>query len=434
MSNSRAIAATIVHAVCYENTSLTDAFLNTELKPHDNDHAFIKEICFGTIRFWIQLQALLKDLLETPLKQKDKDIECLLCVGLYQLIYMSVPDYALVNETVTATRVLKKSWASGLINKILHMAIEKKNNNALKTRGITAEYAHPNWIIEKIKLAWPRDYENILKANNQKAPLFLRINKTKITPEKYKKLLNDHKIIYHDIPDLSCGIILETPLSVEKIPGFSQGFFSVQDASGQKVVEYLDLKSDQIVLDACAAPGSKTTHILETCPDIKKLIAIDICKSRLDRITENIKRLQLPQKNTKLIAADICEKTTWWTGELFDRILLDAPCSASGVIRRHPDIKILRKKTDIKNLTEKQLSLLETLWPTLKPEGKLIYTTCSIFPDENENIIKQFLSTHLDAKIIPIPNNWGMNLPFGQQVLTGDLNRDGFYYVIIEKY
>lgn len=281
MSNSRAVAASIIEKVCYQNMSLSEAVLNPSLKPHPDDIGFIKEICFGTLRFWISLQAILKDLLETPIKAKDKDIECLLCVGLYQLIYMHVPHYAIVNETVSATRVLQKSWASRLVNKILRMAIEKKNNGVLTTRGITAEYAHPNWIIEKIQLAWPDDWKKILIANNQKAPLFLRINKIKTTIENFKKLLAEQNISFESVEDLSEAIVLPNPLPVEKIPGFFEGLFSVQDASGQKAIDYLDLKPHQTILDACAAPGSKTTHILETCPDIKKLIAVDLYQSRL---------------------------------------------------------------------------------------------------------------------------------------------------------
>jgi len=433
MSNSRAVAAMIIKEVCYYNVSLSEAFLNPELKPHDDDRGFIKEMCFGTLRFWIQLQALLKDLLEKPIKSEDKDIECLLCVGLYQLLYMHVPEYALVNETVTATRVLQKSWASRLVNKILRMAIDKKSNGTLATRGITAEYSHPNWIIEKTQLAWPNDWKNILVANNQKAPLFLRVNKTKTTVDIFEKLLTENNIVFERVDHLSHAVLLPNPLPVEKIPGFYEGLFSVQDASGQKVVEYLDLKSDHIVLDACAAPGSKTTHILETCCDIKKLVAVDIYKSRLEKIVDNIKRLQLPSKNTTLIAADVCDIDEWWDEELFDRILVDAPCSAAGVIRRHPDIKILRKKADIKQLAQQQLSMLESLWPLLQTSGKLIYTTCSIFPDENERVVEVFLTLHNDAKIVPINTDWGVNLTHGQQVLTGDKNRDGFYYVIIER-
>ena len=451
MSNARAIAAKIIEQVCYQHISLSESFSIPELKPKDDDRSFVKEICFGTIRYWIQLQAILKTLLEKPLKKEDKDIECLLCVGLYQLIYMNVPDYAVVNETVTATRILKKAWASRLVNKILRMYInqlrapsvsERKLQSTdlnlttqlpLFTKSITAQYSHPNWIIDKIKTAWPNDWENILKANNQKAPLFLRINKTKISFTEYLKILDDHKIDYQCISGLSHGVGLKNPMPVDTIPGFKNGLFSVQDASGQKVIEYSDIHAEYSVLDACAAPGSKTTHILETCPTLKKLIALDLHKNRLSKIAENIKRLQLPFNNVKLIATNACAIDNWWDGELFDRLLIDAPCSASGVIRRHPDIKLLRKKTDIKNLAEQQLTILTKLWPLLKNKGKLIYSTCSIFPDENENLISQFLLSHPDAKTIPIDNLWGINLKYGQQVLTGSENRDGFYYCIIQR-
>ena len=207
----------------------------------------------------------------------------------------------------------------------------------------------------------------------------------------------------------------------------------MQDASGQKVIDYLDLQSDHIILDACAAPGSKTTHILECYPIIKKLISVDSSQSRLAKINENIKRLQLNSQNVKLMVVDILSIQQEFSENVFDRILLDAPCSAIGVIRRHPDIKILRKKTDIKNLSEQQLIMLKTIWPLLKPNGKLIYTTCSILPNENEQVIQLFLAAQPNAKIIPINNNWGINLQYGQQVLTGDHNRDGFFYSILQK-
>lgn len=431
MTNPRAVAAVIVEQVCYQSVSLSEAFDDT--LAFIDDIPLIKEMCFGTLRYWISLQAILKDLLETPLKQKDKDIECLLCVGLYQLIHMKVPDYALVNETVTATRVLQKAWASKLVNKILRLAIEKKSNAELTTRGITAHYAHPNWIIEKIQSAWPHQFENILAANNQKAPLFLRVNETRITMTKFKKLLSDNDIDYESVSGLSHGIVLTQAMPVEKIPGFLEGFFSVQDASGQKVAEYLDLKPNQIILDACAAPGSKTTHMLEMCPDIQKLVAIDIDRNRLSRVKDNVQRLKLSKKNVVLKVADILDTAMWWDDTLFDRILVDAPCSASGVIRRHPDIKLLRKKTDIPTLAAQQLHILSTLWPLLKADGKLLYSTCSIFTDENEAVIEKLLSLHPDATILPINNDWGTSLKYGQQVLTGDRDRDGFYYALVQK-
>lgn len=430
MTSARATAAKIVHSVCYDHQSLTDAMADLQSNP---DAAIIKEMCFGTIRFWISLIALLNDLLETPIKKEDKDIECLLCIGLYQLIHMRIPDHAVVNETVSATRDLKKPWASGLLNKLLRLAIEKKQNDNLLTRGITAQYAHPNWIIEKIKLAYPENWESILESNNQKPPLFLRVNTTKISTSDFLKLISSHDLPHKKIEGLSDGVELTAPTPVEKIPGFFEGFFSVQDASGQKVVEYMDLQSDHFVLDACAAPGSKTTHLLEKHPDLKKLVCVDLHADRLKKIENNIKRLQLPIKNVSLFASDITNLSAWWDNTLFDRILVDAPCSASGVIRRHPDIKLLRKKTDIPVLAEMQYHILNTLWETLKPHGKLIYTSCSIFPDENDAVIQLFLSAHPNAIHQPIKNDWGTPTPFGQQILTGDRNRDGFYYAILEK-
>ena len=290
MRNPRALATQIIYSVCYDHISLSEVLSDSQFQPRDDDRGLMKEICFGTIRFWIRLQAILKILLEKPIKTQDKDIECLLCVGLYQIIYMHVPDYAVVNETVTVTRILKKSWASGLVNKILRMGIEMKS---IEVKGITAHYAHPNWIIDQLKIDWPNNWDKILESNNAKAPLFLRINKTKITIEQFEKILKKNNIQYKRVDNLSHALLLPNALAVEKIPGFFEGWFSVQDASGQKVIEYCDFNNDQVVLDACAAPGSKTTHILESFPHIKKCVAIDISHNRLSKIKDNIKRLQL---------------------------------------------------------------------------------------------------------------------------------------------
>lgn len=424
----RAIAAHIIHQVCYKGISLSDAFDNAKIKKNKAS-PFIKEICFGTIRFWLSLQSILKQLLEKPLKKTDKDIECLLCIGLYQLRYMTIKKYAIVNETVEIARELKKSWATGLVNKILRRMIAEKMNPV----GMTAEYAHPNWLIDKIKSTHPQEWQTILKANNHKAPLFLRVNQIKITTEAFQQLLSENQIQSETVLNLKNALLLPNPIPIEKIPGFSEGFFSVQDASGQKVIEYLDLHDSHSVLDACAAPGSKTTHILEKYPKIKKLISIDISESRLQKIKENIKRLQLNTSNHKLITADIEKIDKEFPMETFDRILLDAPCSATGVIRRHPDIKLLRKKTDIPILAKQQLKMLNTLWPLLKKGGKLLYTTCSILSEENSDVIKLFLSLHADASALPLDTSWGKACEYGQQVITGDRGRDGFYYALIEK-
>jgi 16S rRNA (cytosine967-C5)-methyltransferase len=414
--NTRALASHIIYHVCFEGISLTEAF--DQEKIPDADRPFIKEMCFGTIRFWITLQALLKTLLEKPLKQDDKDIECLLCVGLYQIFYMHVPHYALVDESVTATRILEKAWASGLVNKILRMAIEKcdaEKDIQKHIKGITAQFSHPNWIIEKIQKAHPDQWEAVLTANNLKAPLFLRVNQTRISRDDFVKLLDGDYQIFDDLPH---GVLLKNPMPVEKIPGFYQGYFSVQDASGQRVIDYLDLQPNQTVLDACAAPGSKTTHILEAMPSIKKCVAIDLYANRLSMVQENIARLKLNNTVMEYVVNDVCAVDDWYKGDFFDRILLDAPCSASGVIRRHPDIKLLRKKTDIAALAETQFNMLNALWPLLKKTGKLIYTTCSVFPDENQSLIERFLSTHADAALV-----------IQHQVLP-EIG-DGFYYSVL---
>jgi 16S rRNA (cytosine967-C5)-methyltransferase len=424
----RAIATQIIHQVCYEGISLSDAFDRAHLNKN-KDVSFIKEICFGTIRFWLSLQSILKQLLEKPLKKTDKDIECLLCMGLYQLQYMFITEYAIVNETVETARALKKPWATGLVNKILRRMIAEKTQPI----GITAQYAHPNWLIDNIKKAYPAEWESILQSNNEKAPLFLRVNTTKITAEQFQSVLSDNQISFISVAHLDNALLLPSPIPVEKIPGFHEGFFSVQDAAGQKVLEYLDLNDAHIVLDACAAPGSKTTHLLEKHPAIKKLISVDISESRLQKIKENTTRLQLNTKNHKLITADIEKIDNEFPNETFDRILLDAPCSATGVIRRHPDIKLLRKKTDISVLAAQQLKMLHTLWPLLKKRGKLLYTTCSILPDENSDVIKSFLSQQKDAHALPLDSAWGKPCEQGQQVITGDQGRDGFYYALLEK-
>lgn len=432
--NIRATAAKIIQSVCFRGVSLTDAFDKNLVSHQKEELGSIKQLCFGTIRYWFQLQAILNLLLEKPLKIKDGDINSLICIGLFQIFHCDIPDYAVVNETVTAARHLNKLWANGLINKILRMAIE--NNEFLFEKiksDLSAQYSHPHWLIEKIKCAWPDHWIEILESNNQQAPLFLRVNTQLISCEQYSELLTKNNISHQLITDLQNALKLNQACSVDQIPGFFEGLVSLQDLSGQQVLKYLDILPNQIILDACAAPGSKTTHIVEAHSDINNITAIDLYSNRLNKIKENIKRLKLSDNIITLISANAADKKTWWSGILFDRILVDAPCSATGVIRRHPDIKILRKETDIENLAAQQLNLLNSLWETLKNSGKLIYTTCSILPNENDQVIQKFLEKHPDGKIIPIENNWGIPTQYGQQVLTGDRNRDGFYYAILLK-
>lgn len=433
--SSRAMAAKVVSHVVYDGKSLTEALLTIPDSYPQNDKGFIKQICFGTLRWWFQLKTILATkYLRKPLNEMDTEVLVILCVGLYQVLYLSQPAYAVVNEMVNSAKNINKSWACGLINKILKLASQDKE--AILELCATDEqlkYAHPSWLTKKIKKAWPQQYQQILAANNQQAPLSLRVNLSVISRENYVKLLEDAEIAHNISTDTVTGIQLTHAMPVDKIPGFFDGLVSVQDYCGQKAVEYLDLHSEQHVLDACAAPGSKFCHILEAQPDISSCVGVDISADRLEKIDDNLSRLNLSTEKVRLFTADITVIDSWWDGQYFDRILVDAPCSATGVIRRHPDIKIHRKGSDINQLSEVQLSILQCLWPLLAPNGKLLYSTCSILPSENEAVIDQFLSTIDDGYSVDIHNSWGETRQFGQQVITGTENRDGFYYALLQK-
>lgn len=431
MNNSRAIAASIITKVIKNQCSL-DHLLD-ELKEH-KDTSFIKELCFGTLRWYHQLNKIAELLLNKPLPAKYFDIHCLLLVGLYQLIYLKTPPHAAVSETVNATLELQKAWAKALINKTLRLFIDDEERFLNKAK--TSEeglYSHPQWLIGKLKKAWPENYQAILEQNNQRAPLSLRVNQQKTTRAKYLELLSAQNITALAVEPAPEAIKLETAVPVNKLPGFAEGFCSVQDLSGQLAALILKPQASERILDACAAPGSKTTHLLEAQPLLEKLIAIDISAERLKKLEENIQRLGLKASPIELITANASHPEAWWDGKPFDAILLDAPCSGTGVIRRHPDIKVLRHPDDVKEQVALQAELLEALWPLLKVGGRLLYSTCSILPEENEKQIHQFLLTHPDAKSISLNLGLGVTQHHGLQILTGDCEADGFYYALIAK-
>ena len=308
--------------------------------------ALFQELCYGVARFYPQLSLIAKQLLKKPLKEKDYDIYALILLGIYQVLYTKIPQHAAVAETTEAARELKKEWAVNLINAILRQFLRQQISilASLKENPI-AKYSHPLWLLNMIKKEWPNEWENIMAVNNHHPPMSLRINKNRISRESYLEKLKNNSLDA-DCSTLSeIGIILKKPCSIDKLPGFKEGEVSIQDCGAQLTAELLRLQPNHRVLDACAAPGGKTTHILENQPNIAELIAIDIKSDRLQKVAENLQRLHF---KASLICEDILNASKWWDGKLFDRILLDAPCSATGVINRHPDIKILRKKADIK--------------------------------------------------------------------------------------
>jgi 16S rRNA (cytosine967-C5)-methyltransferase len=426
--NARVAATRVMVDVIQNGRSLSDA-LTDGLKTikQVRDQAFAQALCFGVCRWYFYLDAIANELLEKPLKAKDQDIHILLLMGLYQLIDMRIPDYAAVGETVAVTKSLKKIWAKNLVNGVLrqYQRSAETINEKIKN-DLCALYMHPDWLIEKIKKDWPEEWKDILIANNQHPPFSLRVNKRFHSREEYTKQLPAYEII----SETQSGFILTTPVDVSELPGFEAGHVSVQDGAAQLAAELLMLAPGQRILDACAAPGGKTAHIAELQSDIAELIAIDRDKRRLDVVVENLQRLQL---TAKCISADAAELDSWWDGKYFDRILLDAPCSATGVIRRHPDIKLLRRETDVASLVKEQQHLLTSLWRTLKPGGILLYATCSIFHEENDAIIVEFLKKHADAQEEKISASWGKECIVGRQILPGMQKMDGFYYARLRK-
>jgi 16S rRNA (cytosine967-C5)-methyltransferase len=430
--NARSRAARILAQVINDGRSLSDV-LPAALKTADDprERALVQELAYGTLRWYYRLQAILDRLLKRPLRQRDGDLYCLLLSGLYQLSRMGVPSHVAVNETVQATRELKKEWASGLVNAVLRgYQRETAHLEAVAEQSREAHYAHPKWLIDVLQADWPADWENILDAGNQRPPLSLRVNQQQVGRDDYLVLLLQAGIKAHAMRHAAHGIIVESPVPVEALPEFAEGRVSVQDGAAQQVAGLLDLAAGQRVLDACAAPGGKTAHILESEPGLESLTAVEINPGRVRRIEENLSRLGFA---ANLIQGDAANPEAWWDGRCFDRILLDVPCAATGVIRRHPDIKLLRRPQDITALVSRQVHLLQAMWPLLSDGGMLLYTTCSVLVEENDRQIGRFLSTHPNAKAMPIEVVWGRCCAHGRQILPGEEELDGFYFSCMRK-
>lgn len=426
--NPRAIAAQCLHKVIYEGKSLTEVLQSDSIvKLENSDKALTKDICFGSLRWHYAINQVLDKLLTKPLKKKDKDVECLIRVGIYQLHYQSTANHAAVNETVSACQKLKKPWSKGLVNGVLRNFIRDQKK---LVKNVKPHTVFPVWIIKQVKQAWSKQWKDVLVASNLRAPMTLRVNQSKVSVESYIKQLAAEGIAAQPQSKVNSAIELKKPVNVYDLPNFDEGYVSVQDASAQLAAELLDCKEGMKVLDACAAPGGKTGHILESTENLK-LTAIDSVPERLNLVKDNLDRLG---KQAKLIAADATQLTDWYDQQAFDRILLDAPCSALGVMRRHPDIKILRQESDIQPLLEQQKKLLTTLWTLLKPGGLLLYATCSILPEENDYQISQFVKSHPDeVKVMPLVGDWGFSCEYGRQILPGSDNMDGFYYSLLKK-
>lgn len=429
----RGIAALIIDDVITNRHSL-DVAIAKQLKflEQPQDKALLQQLCYGCLRWFHQLNYISKLLLTNPKKKLDSAVHALLLLGLYQLIYMRVPVHAAIYETVDAAVNVQKSWAKGLLNAALRNFLRRKDDLLDKaTTDLEAQYSHPLWLIKLLQQSWPQDWDKILINNNLPPPMHVRVNIQAISRADYFALLLQADIPANISEHTKCGITLTQSVDVTRLPGFAEGFVSVQDIAAQLVAEELDLQPGLRVLDACAAPGGKTTHILELAPSLCEVVALELDNKRLQRITENLSRLRL---QATVINGDALQADAWWDGKPFDRILLDVPCSATGVIRRHPDIKLLRQASDIAKLVRYQQQLLTAAWPLLAPGGLMIYATCSILALENTTNIEWFLSSHQDASVEPGSCSMPSNVtPYGQQFLPEDGGSDGFYYVRLRK-
>jgi 16S rRNA (cytosine967-C5)-methyltransferase len=426
--NSRAVAATVLRRVIADRSSLTAAL--EEVLPkvaQDNDRAFIQALCFGVMRWYEWLDAVLKSLTTKPIR--DEEVRMLALLGLYQLQFTRVKPHAAVAETVAASG--RKSWAKPFLNGVLRNFQRERDALIAQVEGTeTARCSHPAWLLKRIRADWPDQADVIFTRANEQAPLTLRVNRRQQGRDDYLDSLKAIVPEAEACPFSPDGIVLSQPIPLDRLPGFSQGWISVQDEAAQLAAGLLDASPGQRVLDVCAAPGGKTVHILETCPDLAELVAVDISEDRLTRVRENLARAGL---TATVLAGDAAAPACWWDGKPFDTVLLDAPCSATGVIRRHPDIKWLRQPGDIATLAGIQADILDAVWGLLKPGGTLLYATCSILRQENAEQIAAFLRRTPDAKELPIQAEWGNAQAHGRQVLTGDGGMDGFFYARLSK-
>jgi len=413
------------------STQLPVALAKAEVK----DQSLLQELCYGTVRHYFSLDYALKQQLDKPLREKDSDIRALLLVGAYQLYHMRIPAYATINSCVSAADEFKKSWAKGLVNGVLRNIQRHIDKPEIVFSPVNEEtfFDHPQWLIDKTRAAWSGLADAVLQANNTRAPMTLRVNARQATRDQYLSLLHEKNIPATAGKLASHALILETAMDVDQLPGFAEGVVSIQDEAAQLSASLLKVSAGLSVLDACAAPGGKTCHLLECGPALD-VTALDISEQRCALIKENLQRLKL---RAQVIAADATQPEQWWQqqcdAKLFDRILLDSPCSATGVIRHHPDIKLLRQERDIAVLAETQLQLLQALWPLLKPDGYLLYVTCSILPQENDEVTGCFLAAVSDAQCDVIETGWGIQTAYGKQLLPEENGHDGFYFCRIKK-
>jgi len=404
----------------------SETILSDAPKWEARDLSLYQELIRGSCRWYLALRLIINPYLRKPFKAKDLDLEIILAMGLYQILLMRIDDHAAVNESVKLVQRLKKDWARGLVNAVLRQVI--RDGIEIGPRHHMLSY--PEWIQEKITHDWPQYYSDIAQAGNNRPPLTLRVDLRKNSAKAIVEMLREQGIhaTQHELVD--SAITLDNSCDVTKLDVFNSGLVSVQDAAAQLAAGILEPKPGMRVLDACAAPGGKTAHLLQFSDDLD-MVALDADASRLKRVGQNLARIG---RDAKLVCGDAANPAAWHDGEKFDRILADVPCSGSGVIRRHPDIKLLRRAGDVSQLVMQQKKILGALWTLLKPGGFMLYSTCSIFKDENERQIEWFVENYDNCAEKSLKSvQWGEACSFGRQILPGEHNMDGFFYACLQK-
>ncbi|TEW54131.1 16S rRNA (cytosine(967)-C(5))-methyltransferase RsmB [Psychromonas sp. RZ22] len=429
--NVRAIAAKVLNQVVEKGQSLSQALpaIQQDLSPKDK--ALVQMLCYGVLRTLPRLDFFCRSLMKKPLTGKQRDLHFLILVGIYQLLYTRIPSHAAVGETVNGAKALKKPALKGMVNGVLRSFLREQESLIEKADQQPALlYCHPSWLVKRLQAAYGEEKAvQIMTENNQQAPMWLRVNSRFHDREQYLALLTEQEKTASIAEFNDNALCLENACDVYQLPGFEAGWVSVQDGAAQLAAHYLDAQAGDLVLDACSAPGGKTVHTLELQPELKQMVAVDFDEKRLLRVKDNLQRLNL---QATVIHGDASKPDEWWSGEQFDRILCDAPCSATGVIRRHPDIRWLRRDSDISELVSLQKNILSALWKKLKPGGVLLYATCSILPDENDLQINDFLQTTSDASLIPLVAQYN-NEATPRQILPNEQKMDGFYYAKLQK-
>jgi len=428
----RAEAARAIASVRFDGRSLKAALpAARDALADPRDRALCEAIAFAALRYLPRYEFWLARLLQKPLNKSAQKIHALLLAGLAQLHALELADYAAISASVDAARTLGQPHLAGLVNAVLRRFLrERPALEAAATKDPQAASAHPRWLLDMLRRDWPGQLDAICEQGNREAPLWLRVNLRRISREAYAKTLQQHGI-QSEASDISPSALrLPEPVSPMSLPGWDDGLISVQDLSAQLAAPLLDLRANQRVLDIGAAPGGKTAHILETAPELSELVALDIDPSRQKRTAQTLQRLGL---KATLATGDGAAPEHWWDGHTFDRILLDAPCSATGVIRRQPDIKLHRRASDIDALIATQSKLLDAAWPLLREGGRLVYATCSVLRGENERQLDAFLARTSNARALPLPSWLGRPSGVGAQRFAGDDGGDGFFYTALEK-